>query len=93
MIHPAVYSLGGHIEVMSEAPESELEFNYFQLKDADPSEPIRKLLWIVDTHFGILSVFEEILGPVIAHDPARWRRRETLWAQESRCKKQSGGPF
>ena len=73
MIHPSVYSVGGHIEVMSEAPEFELEFSYFQLKDADPSEPIRTLLWIADTHFGVLRAFEEILGYVIAHDPARWR--------------------
>lgn len=73
MIHPSVYSLGGHIEVVSEAPVFELKFDYFQLKDADPSEPIRTLLWIVDTHFGILRVFEEIFDSVIAHDPARWR--------------------
>ena len=75
MVHPSVSSLGGHIEVTQGNSVFEFKFNYFQLKEDDASEPIRTILWTVDTHFGILRVFEEVLADVIAYDPARWNVR------------------
>lgn len=75
MVHPSVYSFGGHIEVKQSETEFNLIFEYFQIKDEDRSEPIRTLLWIVDTHFGILRVFEQVLDKVIKHDAAGWQTR------------------
>jgi hypothetical protein len=54
------------------ASEFNLEFDYFQLSASDPGEPIRTLLFILDTHFGILQVFENVLNGVVAHDPSKW---------------------
>lgn len=75
MTHPSVVSFGRHIEVERDDSAFEFTFSYFQLRDDDPSEPIRTLIWHLDTHFGILQVFEEALEPVLAHDLAKWELR------------------
>ncbi len=75
MVHPSVFSFGGHVEATRGQDVFELEYSYSQLRDADPSEPIRTFLSIVDTHFGILRVFEEILSDVITFDKAGWEVR------------------
>lgn len=74
-VHGSVYSLGGHIQVEKTESDFSLKFNYFQVTEDDPSEPIRTLLWTVDTHFRVLRVFEEVLDTVIAHDTAGWESR------------------
>lgn len=74
-VHPSAYSLAGHIEVERSTDHIDFKFNYFQLQDRAPSEPIRTILWIVDTHFGILRVFQDILKEAIAHDQAKWEIR------------------
>lgn len=70
--HPSVYALAGQSKATNSEAGFSLDFNYFQLKAEDPSEPPRTFLWIVDTHFGILRLFEEVLADAIAHDKASW---------------------
>ncbi len=70
--HPSVYSMASQTKVTTTAAGVNLQFNYFQLKNNDPTEPTQTFLWIVDTHFKILCLFEEILSDAIAHDRAAW---------------------
>lgn len=72
LTHPSVYSLAGHIETERRANEVAFRFHYFQLKGSDPSEPAWTFFWIVDTHFGILRLFEEVFADAIAHDRPAW---------------------
>jgi hypothetical protein len=72
-IHSSVYSTARHIQVVHETPSSfHLDFDYFQLKETDRSEPAGTFLWIIDTHFGILRVFEGVLDAVINSNRQRW---------------------
>lgn len=71
-IHPSLYSFLGHIETVRTEREFNIKFNYFQLRRKDPSEPIRTFLWVADTHFRILRVFEEVLSDVITYDRQKW---------------------
>ena len=70
--HPSIYSICQHIKVESTESNIKTNFNYFELKKEDPSEPIHTFLWLVDTHFGIIRVFEEALTDVIVTDRAKW---------------------
>jgi hypothetical protein len=71
--HPSVYSMAGQTKSkMSETDGFELDFHYFELKDKDPSEPVRTFLWIVDTHFQVIRLYEEVLAEAIAHDRKAW---------------------
>jgi len=73
--HPSIYSLARHAEI-ARAPEAiTFLYQYFQLRDADPSEPIRTLLWVVDTHFGIIRVFQQVFSEYVAKDRTRWEIR------------------
>lgn len=74
-IHSSIYALARHCMPEGGEKEFRINFNYFELKDNDPSEPIRTLLYVIDTHFGILRVFEEVLSDVIKHDPKKWEIR------------------
>jgi len=70
--HPSVYSICRHIEVNQKDDKISIRFNYFELKQGDTSEPIRTFLWLVDTHFGIIRVFEEVLSEIINPDRVKW---------------------
>jgi hypothetical protein len=71
--HPSVYSMAGQTRSkMSEKDGFKLDFHYFELKDKDPSEPVRTFLWIVDTHFQVIRLYEEVLAEAIAHDRKAW---------------------
>lgn len=72
MTHPSIISFGRHLDVQQGQTQYRLKFDYFQLTDSDPSEPIRTVLFIADTHLGILRVFEEILAPVVNHERKKW---------------------
>ena len=76
MVHSSTFSFGGHIETKETPSEFNFNFDYFQLKEDDPSEPIRTLLYIVDTHFGILRVYEKVLDTVVAYDKVGWDIRK-----------------
>ena len=43
-----------------------------RLNGLPPSEPARTFFWVVDTHFGILKLFEEVFADAIARDRAAW---------------------
>ncbi len=73
--HPSIYSVASHIKVERTSTDFNMTFDYFELKDTDPSEPVRTFLWIIDTHFGIVRVFEEVLADVVAHDRKKWEVR------------------
>ena len=72
MTHPSIISFGRHLDVQKEQSQFRVKFDYFQLNDNDPSEPIRTVLFIADTHLGILRVFEDILALVVNHDRKKW---------------------
>lgn len=73
--HPSIYSICKHIKVEATDNEVNIRFNYFELENKDPSEPIRTFLWTIDTHFGIIRVFEEVLHDVLAQDRMKWEIR------------------
>jgi hypothetical protein len=75
--HPSVYKMAGHNRFTSTPSSFGVEFRSFQLRADDRSEPARTFLWVVDTHFKILTVFEDVLRDAIAHDRARWKLRIT----------------
>jgi len=72
-VHPSFFSLGRHIEVVRGQTHFRLNFNYSALKDEDLSEPAGTFLWIADTHFGIIRVFEDIFKAAVAYNDARWQ--------------------
>jgi hypothetical protein len=72
MTHPSIISFGRHLVVQKGQSHVRMNFDYFQLDNDDPSEPIRTILFIADTHFGILRIFEEVLAPVVNHDRKKW---------------------
>jgi len=73
MTHPSIISFGRHLDIQEGQSLFRLKFDYFQLNDSDPSEPVRTLLFIADTHLVILQIFEEILAAVVNHDRKRWQ--------------------
>jgi hypothetical protein len=75
LIHSSVYSLSGQMQAQHKEDLFEMTFSYSQLDDAHSSEPIGSWLFLADTHFGILQVFERVLAEVIAHDKTRWDLR------------------
>lgn len=60
--HPSLYAFAGQLRVSSVPGEEYLQFNAFQLHDGDRSEPIRTLLWIVDTNLQALRLYVSLLG-------------------------------
>jgi len=75
--HPSIYKMAGHTRFTRTATALNIEFHYFQVRRDDPSEPARTFLWVIDTHFKILRVFEDTIAKTIAHDRARWDLRTT----------------
>lgn len=59
--HTSAYSLSRRSSIRLEDDKLEFEFAQFEVEDADHSEPARALLWIMDTHFGVLQLFEGVL--------------------------------
>ncbi len=70
--HPSVYSMASHTKITRTDFGLNLQFDYFQVKKNDPTEPPQTFLWTIQTHFIILRVFEEVLSDAIAHDRALW---------------------
>ena len=85
--HPSVYSICRHIEVEPKDEVINIKFQYFELKQGDASEPVRTFIWLVDTHFGIVRVFEKILSDIIDTDSVRWElRRNSVDGKIVMCK-------
>lgn len=62
LTHPSLYAFAGQLEVNSNEGEELLRFNAFQLRDEDKSEPIRTLLWIIDSNFMALRLYVDLLS-------------------------------
>lgn len=60
--HPSLYAFAGQLEINWAEGEELLRFNAFQLHEQDRSEPIRTLLWIVDTNFKALRLYVQLLS-------------------------------
>lgn len=70
--HPSPHSIARHVETKETTAGFNIRFNYIEFKDNDLSEPVRTFLWTVDTHFGVLRVFEEVFADVIDYDRKKW---------------------
>ena len=64
--HPSIYSVGGQFKPMMDQGVPTLTFEFFDSKSDDEKEPAATLLWVVDTHYGIikvlLSTLEDLSG-------------------------------
>lgn len=72
LVHSSIYGFGRSLVTSAQPGMWQITFSYCELQDEDVSEPAGTLLYIVDTHFGILRVFEEVFAEVIAHDKIAW---------------------
>ncbi len=75
--HPSIYKMAAHTKYKRTATALEIHFHYFEVRPDDLSEPPRTFLFVIDTHFRLLRVFEDVLAKAIAHDRARWDLRIT----------------
>lgn len=73
LVHSSIYGFGRNIQTTVQSGWWQITFSYCELNDQDLSEPAGTLLYIVDTHFGILRVFEEVLADVIIHNKDAWQ--------------------
>jgi hypothetical protein len=74
LIHPSLYSLAQQAQYAT-GPPLTVRIAYFQLQPDDPTEPLQTFLWTMDTHFGILLAFEQVLKRLVANDPTPWAVR------------------
>lgn len=70
--HPSRFAFAGRVGATTNEAEMSLTFDYFQVSNADPSEPARTLLWILNTHFVILLVFEKLMADALGKDRGTW---------------------
>ena len=71
-VHSSIYSLSQRMEFETGEKKFRMLYNLFELKQDDQSEPARMFLWTLDTHFGIIKVFESVLRDAIEHDVKGW---------------------
>jgi hypothetical protein len=64
--HPSIYALAEHTRVVTTDTRLNIEFHYFTVTTNDPREPILSFFWTLDTHFGILRIFVDVLAGVLA---------------------------
>jgi hypothetical protein len=70
--HPSRFAFAGRVGASSDDVEMSLTFDYFQVSNADPSEPARTMLWILNTHFVVLLVFERLMVDAMGRDRNTW---------------------
>jgi|GEM_PF-3111481 len=74
-IHSSIYSFAQRIEKIEDDKTVNLNYQYFEINSGDISEPVRTLLWVWDTHFGIVKVFANVLADVLKPIKKPWRIR------------------
>lgn len=89
MSHPSLYAFAGQLEVSSVPGEEFLRFNAFQLHDAERSEPVRTLLWIVDTNFKVLRLYVDLLGTFKQYRISEANRATDDFAQRFEAEKEN----
>jgi hypothetical protein len=62
--HPSIYALAEHVRIVKTDSGVEVKFQYFPV-DKGGSEPARTFFWTIDTHFGVLRVFVEVLAKAL----------------------------
>ncbi len=73
--HPSIYSLAEHTRITRTDSAMNLEFHYFTVKKDNAREPTLTYFWTLDTHFGVLRVFEQVLKEVLEGDRGHWEIR------------------
>jgi hypothetical protein len=67
--HPSIYALAEHVRIVKTDTGVEVKFQYFPV-DGDGSEPARTFFWTIDSHFGVLRVFVEVLAKALESEQA-----------------------
>jgi hypothetical protein len=75
MTHPSLFSVGFHTRIERTEKIFSMDFNYFDVKPGDPSEPFRAFLWIIDTHFGIVRIFEKVFADALEPVKQNWEEQ------------------
>ncbi len=81
-VHPSVFSLSGHIEVANVSNGQTYNFLYSELKEGDPSEPVRTGIFILNVHSLILRAFEPILKTLKVKDLAMFSKELAVFQGE-----------
>jgi hypothetical protein len=66
--HPSIYALAEHVRTVKTDSGVEVKFHYFPVDKDDRGEPARTFFWTIDTHFGVLRIFVEVLAETLASD-------------------------
>ena len=74
-VHSSIYSLAQRMEFESSEKKFRILYNLFEINEDDKSEPARMYLWTLDTHLGIIRVFEKVFEEAISYDLKRWEVR------------------
>lgn len=67
--HPSIYALSQHFQIVKTESAAEIKFHYFPV-EKNGTEPARTFFWTVDTHFGVLRVFVDVLAKPLESDRA-----------------------
>jgi hypothetical protein len=66
--HPSIYALAEHVRTVKTGSGVEVKFHYFPVDKDDHGEPARTFFWTIDTHFGVLRIFVEVLADTLMSD-------------------------
>lgn len=70
--HPSWQSMAGRFSTITQDDRATLRLGYFEISQADESEPARTLLWTVQTHRKILDVFARRLADDLDSVRTEW---------------------
>ncbi len=63
--HPSIYALAEHVRIVRTDSGVEVKFHYFPVDKDERGEPARTFFWTIDTHFGVLRIFVEMLAKAL----------------------------
>jgi len=72
MAHANIISLASKLKPQIEKESLSLELDFFEYDRVDADNVIKWFFYIIDTHIGILQVFDEILKDIIEYDRKKW---------------------
>ena len=68
--HPSLYALAQHVRIGKTDTGVEVMFHYFPVDKPSLTEPARTFFWTVDTHFGAVRVFVDVLARLLERERA-----------------------
>jgi hypothetical protein len=68
--HPSLYALAQHVRIAKTDAGAEVMFHYFPVDKPSWTEPARTFFWTVDTHFGAVRVFVDVLAKPLERERA-----------------------